>query len=313
MTRSPAEIRRRGWLALGWIAWIALALAARFAGPDGQNRAELGRFLGRFHPVIVHLPIALMLLVPVLELAGRTPARPHLRSAAGFVLGLTAAAALVVAFDGWLLARTGAYRGHLVDRHMWGGVMFSALCLVAATLRGPAAARLRPGTGCTYAVCLAACVVVLTWTGHEGGALTHGDGFLTSEMPPRLRAWLHLGRPPVLHAPPEPPGLAGTLYSARIQPIFEHSCIACHGPRKMKGGLRMDTYANLMQGGEDGTVVESWFPDDSDLVRRITLPPSDDDFMPNNGKNILTPAQVKLIESWIAAGASDREPADAVP
>jgi hypothetical protein len=64
-----------------------------------------------------------------------------------------------------------------------------------------------------------------------------------------------------------------------------------------------------MKGGEDGTVIEPWEPQKSDLVRRITLPSDDDDAMPSNGKKPLTPDEIKLIQAWIAAGASDRQPA----
>ena len=48
---------------------IVLVLAVFFP-PDGNERAEWAQFIGRFHPLAVHFPIALLLLVPVLELAG---------------------------------------------------------------------------------------------------------------------------------------------------------------------------------------------------------------------------------------------------
>jgi mono/diheme cytochrome c family protein/uncharacterized membrane protein len=286
-----------------------LAVLALRAPPDGHERGAAAQFLGRFHPVIVHVPIALMLLVPVLELAGRARERAHLRAAAGFVLGLTVATAGFVALDGWLLGRTGGYRGHLVNAHLWGGVAFTFLCVLAASLR-PSTTPASPRLAAAYALALVACLGVLVWTSHQGGTLTHGEGYLTKEMPPRLRAWLGLRPPP---RPPAPaPALAQTVYALRIQPILNRSCVSCHGPNKVKGGLRLDTYAGLMDGGDDDVSVVPWLPSESDLVRRITLPPDDDDFMPSNGKKILTPAEVRLIEDWIAAGASDHEPIQAL-
>ena len=38
--------------------------------PDGHQRAEWMQFIGRFHLLTIHFPIALILLVPILELAG---------------------------------------------------------------------------------------------------------------------------------------------------------------------------------------------------------------------------------------------------
>ncbi len=93
---------------------------------------------------------------------------------------------------------------------------------------------------------------------------------------------------------------------------MNRSCVSCHGTDKVKGGLRLDSYAQLMQGGEDGAAVEPWRPDKSELLRRVTLSPDDDDFMPNNDKNVLSAAEVKLIREWIAGGASELEPASAV-
>jgi hypothetical protein len=84
--------------------------------------------------------------------------------------------------------------------------------------------------------------------------------------------------------------------------------VSCHGPEKVKGKFRLDTYARLMQGGDSGPSVVPWQPAKSELLRRLHLPSDDDDFMPSNGKNVLTELQKILIEKWIAAGASDRQP-----
>ena len=50
----------------------------------------------------------------------------------------------------------------------------------------------------------------------------------------------------------------------------------------------------------------------SELFRRITLPRTDDDFMPAENKRPLSPDEVKLIELWISAGASGTQAADAI-
>ena len=95
-------LRVRAWtLVAGLTSICLLVMLLLYAPPDGQERAEFAQFLGRFHPLIVHIPIALLLLVPILECAGVI--QQHLRQAAGFVLALAVAAAIVAALFAWTL------------------------------------------------------------------------------------------------------------------------------------------------------------------------------------------------------------------
>jgi uncharacterized membrane protein len=301
--------RAAAWLAFGPVLILA-GLALRLP-PDGHEHGNLGQFLGRFHVALIHLPIAFLTLVPLLELGGSFRPWAHLRAAAGFVLGLAAASAVAAAWDGWILARFGGYSGALVSRHMWGGIALAALIVLATFSR--LATRGWLGAMLIYVPLLAATLGVMIWTSDQGGQITHGDHFLTQYMPRRIRVLLHLPPPPTPAPSPTPPAAQGvpTFYAARIAPLFQKSCVSCHNPRKAKGGLLLDTYAGLMKGGEDGAAIVPWYPGKSELVRRIELPSDDDDFMPSNGKNPLSTAEAKTIELWIAAGASAAEPADA--
>jgi uncharacterized membrane protein/mono/diheme cytochrome c family protein len=278
-----------------------VAALARGWAPDGRERGTLLQFLGRFHPVLVHLPIALLALVPILEIAGSLRNRTHLRSSAGFVLWLAAFGSAFAALDGWLLARNGGYGGAQVIRHMWSGVWVAGLATAAAAVR-PANRPL------AYWTLLLGAMAMMAWTGHLGGNITHGEGYLTEFMPARLRAVLHMQGPPPKAATAPARAAAATAYAVRIAPLLDRSCVSCHNPRRAKGGLRLDTYALLMRGGEDGPVVVPWDPSRSELVRRVTLPASDEDAMPGNGRLRLTDAEVKILESWIAAGASPEQP-----
>src|SRR5271169_6682596 len=80
---------RKAWLAAFAIA-VALLLLPAIVRLDGKPHADWLQFVGRFHPLAVHLPIGLIVLVPVLEIAGMF--RPALREASGFVLALALAA-----------------------------------------------------------------------------------------------------------------------------------------------------------------------------------------------------------------------------
>ena len=119
---------------LGIILWAALVFLAKRLPPDGREHGNLGQFIGRLHPLLVHGPVALLALVPLLELAGLSPRRAQLRAAAGWILALAVIATFAAAFDGWLLAWSGGYRSRDVTRHMWGGVLLAAACFMAAAI-----------------------------------------------------------------------------------------------------------------------------------------------------------------------------------
>ncbi len=266
--------------------------------PDGVERGSWMQFTGRFHPMVLHFPIALLLLVPVMELGGRFKRGAHLRLAAGFVLELATASVLLATLLGWMLAWSGGYGGDLVTDHFRGGVYLSITSLLALGLR-------RHQVGMAYGVSLAATVLMLVWTSHLGGSLTHGEDYLTKHMPAKMRGWLGM-------TTPEFPSREPSFYQVRVMPIFEQSCVTCHNPNKEKAGLRMDNYAALMRGGDNGPVIIAGDPSASELHRRITLPHEHDEFMPAEGKKPLTADEVKIIELWITSGALATTPVDAV-
>lgn len=167
-------VRVRVWMFIAGLASVfVLVLLLIYAPPDGLERAEVAQFLGRFHPLIVHLPIALLLLVPILECAGFV--QEHLRQAVGFVLVIAVAAVIAAAGFGWLLAWSGGFEGPLVTRHMWGGVSLAATSLACWGLY-----RVKPRM---YVAALLLTIGLLIWTSDQGGKLTHGANFLTERMP----------------------------------------------------------------------------------------------------------------------------------
>lgn len=283
---------------------LIVLVLAMFFPPDGNERAEWAQFIGRFHPLAVHFPIALILLVPILEVAGFSSRLSYLRLSAGFVLGLATLGATVAALLGWCLARNGGYSGPLLTQHMWGGISLAAVCWMCWLLR----ARTVERVGLLYAFALALAIGLVAWTGYRGGQLSLGEDHLTEHMPTRLRHTLGLSDAVGSSASADP----DTFYGARIQPIFATRCVTCHGPSKHRANLRLDSYGSLMRGGKDGPVVRAGNAQGSDLFRRITLPPGHDDFMPKEATRPLSVDQVKLIELWIGAGASDTLPVAAI-
>ncbi len=259
---------------------------------DGTPHADWQQFLGRFHPLIVHIPIGLLVLVPLLEIVGAF--RPALREAAEFVLALAFISCMGALTLGFLLAYGSGDTGAGVTHHMWGGITLSIsvlLCLLArpSWLLGNET-RFYPAT-------LAGMLLVLLWTAHQGGSLTHGNDYLTRYMPVSMKRWT-LGN---LHA--NTPG-ADTFYARHINSILDANCVACHGEGKVKGGLRMDSYELLMRGGKDGPVIVPGHPEQSPLLVRVTLPPDHKQFMPAEGRPPLKPEEITLLKAWVQQGAS---------
>ena len=102
-----------------------------------------------------------------------------------------------------------------------------------------------------------------------------------------------------------PPASAkkGLTFAKDILPIFEKSCVKCHGTEKQKAKLRLDTLEATLKGGENGDSVVKGDSAKSPLVHTIArLDP--DAAMPPDGKgDPLTKEQIGVIRAWIDQGA----------
>lgn len=160
---------------------------------------------------------------------------------------------------------------------------------------------------CYHAV-LAATVLAMAVTGHLGGNLTHGSDYLVKHMPPGLRSTLTVLPKPVREFLDLPDALAApapggaTIYTALLGPAFDKHCVSCHNDKKTKGGLRMDSMAAILKGGDTGPGISLGKPNESEVIHRITLPADDDDFMPPDGKPALSKEEVAAIRWWVESG-----------
>src|SRR6202451_893718 len=132
-TLSNGRAIKPVWIA-SLLASVVLLLLPSIIRLDGKTHADWLQFLGRFHPLVVHLPIGLILLVPLLEIAGRY--RPALLEAASFVLSLSIFACLLALTLGYLLAYGSGDAGAGVARHMWGAIALTIAVLGRGLLRG---------------------------------------------------------------------------------------------------------------------------------------------------------------------------------
>jgi len=108
--------------------------------------------------------------------------------------------------------------------------------------------------------------------------------------------------------------VAGSIASAQepidfgrdIQPILAKRCYACHGPDTAEGGLRLNVRESALAKHDSGeTAIIPKNPQRSELLKRITA--TDESLrMPPEGAP-LTPAQIELLQTWIAQGAEWQE------
>jgi mono/diheme cytochrome c family protein len=241
---------------------------------------------------------------------GKHKRLPHLRASVEFMLMLGLLASLFAASLGWALARNGGYSGRIVTQHMWGGLLTALACWLCWILRDHAVSR---RGNIVYWMALATTVALVSWTGYRGGQSTQGENHLTDEMPARLQTLLGIS------ADDSATGATtvavvdrNTFYGARLEPILAKNCYSCHGPNKQRGKLRLDSYKAILRGGKHGAVIRAGNADSSELFHRINLPQTDDNAMPPSGKRRLTPDEIKTVEAWIKAGASETSPLDAV-
>ena len=100
-----------------------------------------------------------------------------------------------------------------------------------------------------------------------------------------------------------PPRASHTVsFSKEVKPIFEASCLQCHGRGKAKGGFRLDTRETVLQGGDSGAVIVPGKSGESLLITLVRgIDP--DNVMPRKGSR-LTAEQIGLLRAWIDQGAA---------
>ncbi len=88
--------------------------------------------------------------------------------------------------------------------------------------------------------------------------------------------------------------------ASRAVAILNSKCIACHGPEKSAGGLRLDSHASVLRGGDQGAALVAGESQES-LVMRSIRDPNEETRMPP--KNPLSGAEIDAIARWIEEGA----------
>jgi hypothetical protein len=280
-----------------WLGIIVLLLLLPIIGEQVIPQPEPGWFvfLGRFHILLIHLPIGVMVYVAVAEIYHLVRQR---RMSLTTIWPLTFVAVVVpfVALLGYLLFRKIGPTPLLV-RHMWTALAFSSLAILAylakrASLQ-PAAGRLSAGA---YGLILTAAFVLMLISAHDGGSAVYGTTFLTRYAPEWLQKLTGTSPPPPAPILPTDQTL---LFTAAVQPILTQHCTRCHGSDGPAGRLDLSSLDALLQGGINGNILAPGQPDQSLLIQRLMLPVHATGHMPPD--RALPPDEIAVVRWWITS------------
>lgn len=253
-------------------------------------------FLGRFHPVLVHLPIGFLLLAILMEWYQRLKGR-NLGHLIGYAWLLGSFGGLVSIISGWWLSDSGLYLESDLFFHRWLGVSLVVLAFTGWWLKKNWE-RYSVGIQTTINILV---LLLIFIEGHLGGTLTHGPDYLLEYAPSFIKNKLEtkeeIGKTDFTNQD------SIFVYKDLIEPIFMEKCWACHNSVEKRGLLNMEHPDSLILGGENGPVLIAGNPSESELFNRVTLSQKSQKYMPPVGLS-LTYSEIRLLDWWIVNGAN---------
>lgn len=263
-------------------------------------------FFGRFHPLLVHLPIGILLLAYLFECLSARPQYKALKRAVQPALFWGTVFAIASAISGYFLRQEGGYEENIADLHQNFGIATATLSLALYVIRP----RIKFWMSNPFSkkrvkiLLFTPLILLLLITGHWGGSLTHGEDYLSAAASlVETEAFDPAQKIRTITSIPD-----AILYKDVIQPIFEARCYDCHSSSKQKGDLRLDKEEFILKGGKDGAVISNGPADSSMLYRRLMLPLEHEDHMPPNEKPQLSSSEIALIQYWIEGKAEFEKP-----
>ncbi len=314
---------------IGCVAGLALGmgLASVALASEGEP-APWEQLFFRFHPMLVHFPIALLLVALLFELAHTARRRPRrgeeghkpVCASALWLLAIGATFAALSAWSGWENAEHEyASATSVINIHRWLGIALagsSALALVFGIF-GRSGARTSVGLYRTMLVLSALLVVA---TGHYGGSIVRGEAYILDPLKAVVlgqneNSQSHSdnqNRTPPLVVQRPSPEIIRASFERDIKPILDERCIECHGEQRPAARLSLHTWEHVQRiiEGRSHAIVAG-LPDSSEIYHRVSLPEDDLDLMPADDSGRLSEDQIATIRSWIASLDPGATPSDA--
>ena len=272
----------------GAFTLILLGLILTPINTEESNKVLV--FFGNFHPLVLHLPIGALIGVFFLEIVNFI--KPHLKldSANKVLLWFSAISLILAVVLGFFLASSGGYNEEVLSFHKWLGWITALLCIWLLVFRLWAYTKSKQHIR-IYRGILFANVILLSFTGHYGGSLTHGANYLTKDMPDELKDFLGVKKTEsesILSSIKELKKSDDVrqvndafVFADTIHPIMDKNCFECHNANKQKGDLRLDNISWKMVSAKN---VKKW----KNIFEEISagnMPPEEEEPLTDNQRN----------------------------
>ena len=195
---------------------------------------EFLQYLGKFHPVIIHLPIGALYFTFFLSVSEKI-FRENFLYSIRIGLGFSFVFAVIACFLGYFLSLSGDYGEETLNSHMWLGISTAVFNGALLWIHNKSIYKKH------FITLFGFTIVLLTITGHYGASMTHGEGFLNL---PKAKNEITFHKQDSLN-----------LYTEVIRPILDNKCVKCHNPSKTKGELLLNSAQNILKGGKSGNIL----------------------------------------------------------
>ena len=254
-------------------------------------------FIGRFHPLIVHLPIGFILLALLLEFSRNK--FKEAEKVLKFIMLWVIISGLFSIATGYFQYLQEGYLWETIQAHFYLGLITLLLSIgFYVFLKGGTILNQLPRLFFSLGLLLSIFI-----TGHLGGNITHGEDHLTEPLKELSSTVLGIEKEENEFSLNEKNYREQPIYSGIIAPILSKKCVSCHNSKNTKGGLQLHTFQALLQGGKNGPIINYENTKESELFLRIHLPKEEKKHMPPKSKKQLTKAEIDFISYWIELGA----------
>ena len=353
----------RGDVGTGWYSWhlermvhmdwfvrieaLAASSISTTVAPATTAGPDWWAALAGLHPLVLHFPIALVIVAAVIEFLALLGRRERLTSFSVTALLIGAPLTVLAAWSGWAMADMGYGRGWELALHRWLGVSSAILLVVLFVLTLVSCLGGRSWATASVRGLLLVAAILVGITAHFGGDMVWGESMFLkalfpepetasesadveapSEPAAEVPASTEPAPPPESTEPAKPAATAApdtepvapnpesqldtgsskVSFAREIQPILESQCWDCHGPTgRAKAGIRLASPADFQRVFDGHPMVAPGMPEKSLLLSVVSLPRDDEMAMPPDGPG-LSDSEQDLIKRWIEQGARLDDP-----
>lgn len=252
--------------------------------------------IGRFHPLIVHLPIGFIVIGLMSDLFFRK--KKEYIPVIKFIFLWAFISSIFSIVTGYFQYDREGYTWENIEWHLIMGVLTSIFCLLFFLHLDNKFKKIPKNFLFTF---LALSLII---TGHLGGNITHGKDHLIEPLPHNFKSFFgeEYNLKKIKLSPENYKD--ENFYNKVVQPILNQRCVSCHNNKKSNGGLKLNNYNSIIKGGKNGPIIFINNSIESKMYKRMILPLEDEYHMPPKSRTQPTKEEINLIKIWIDNSAS---------